>query len=58
MPSVILTVTKHLGAERLYFADPRTQKLYEAMSGRKTVGKEALAFLERLGIETERESSG
>ncbi len=56
MPSVILTVTQHFGVERLYFADPELQRLYQAVSGRKIVGPEALAFLKRLKIKTERGS--
>ena len=54
MPSVILTVTQHFGVERLYFDDVILQVLYEAMAGRRTVSEEAIAFLERLGVETER----
>ena len=55
MPSVTLTVTQHFGVERLYFADRKLQKLYLAMTDRKTVGPEALAFLEHLKVKTERE---
>lgn len=52
--TVTIRVTKHIGRKRRYFADPELQALYETMiSGRGTtlVTKEAIAFLDRLGVE-------
>lgn len=41
---------QHFGSTRFYFADIRVQRAYEALTGRKTVSDEMLAFLEAIGL--------
>lgn len=43
------TVT-HFGVERRYFADARIQAAYVALTERKTVSDEMLAFLRAIGV--------
>ena len=47
----------HLGAPRLYFEDAGLQALYEQITGRRTLGDQAIAFLEALGHSVEQRES-
>ena len=45
-----LKAVSHFGAQRLYFADPKVQAAYVALTSRKTVSDEMLVFLRTIGV--------
>lgn len=56
MTTVQLRRVLHLGVPRLYFEDAGLQALYEQITGRKTLGDGAIAFLEALGHSVEQQA--